>query len=478
MRRRRWENRSERRMHGNGNEDESESPATSRRRPDSRAASSDRTPRGAGRSSCGLEFERYFTAPGVDPFDAVEWEPRDAVIGNEKGETVFEQKDVEVPKFWSQTATNVVVPKYFRGQLGTPERETLGAPADRPGRRHDDRLGQEGRLLRHRGGRRDLPRRAHAPPAATRMPASTRRSGSTSASRSSRSARPASSTRSRTPWSRSSTSPRPRPCSSSSARAPARTSRRCARRARSSPAAAPPRARSRSCGASTPSPAWSRAAARPAAPPRWSILNVEHPDIVEFIACKANEEKKARALIDAGYEAASTSRRRLQLDHLPERQPLGARHRRLHAGGRSRTATGRPAGCTDGRPMADLSGPRPDAHDRRVDLGLRRSRACSTTRRSTAGTPARTRRGSTPRIRAPSTCSSTTRPATWRAQPDEVPRRRRRVRRRALPPACRALDHRPGDPGRPRQLSDARRSPTNRHDFRPLGLGYSNLGAC
>ncbi len=72
----------------------------------------------------GLHFERRFTGPGDDPFELVEWEVRDAVIGDEKGNKVFEQKGVEVPKAWSQTATNVVVSKYFRGQLGTPERET------------------------------------------------------------------------------------------------------------------------------------------------------------------------------------------------------------------------------------------------------------------------------------------------------------------------------------------------------------------
>ena len=71
----------------------------------------------------GIRFERRYTAPGVDPFDAVEWELRDAVITNERGETVFEQRGVEIPKAWSQTATNVVVSKYFRGQLGTPQRE-------------------------------------------------------------------------------------------------------------------------------------------------------------------------------------------------------------------------------------------------------------------------------------------------------------------------------------------------------------------
>ena len=72
----------------------------------------------------GLRFARRFTTPGVHPFDLVDWEVRDAVIGDERGNVVFEQKGVEVPKAWSQTATNVVVSKYFRGQLGTPERET------------------------------------------------------------------------------------------------------------------------------------------------------------------------------------------------------------------------------------------------------------------------------------------------------------------------------------------------------------------
>ena len=71
----------------------------------------------------GLSIARYFTRPGIDPFDEIEWEQRNAVISNEKGEIVFEQKDVEIPKVWSQTATNVVASKYFRGTLGTEERE-------------------------------------------------------------------------------------------------------------------------------------------------------------------------------------------------------------------------------------------------------------------------------------------------------------------------------------------------------------------
>src|SRR5213594_4329046 len=70
----------------------------------------------------GLRFTRRFTREGVHPYDEIEWELRDSVIPGESG-NVFEQKGVEVPKFWSQTATNVVASKYFRGTLGTPERE-------------------------------------------------------------------------------------------------------------------------------------------------------------------------------------------------------------------------------------------------------------------------------------------------------------------------------------------------------------------
>ena len=71
----------------------------------------------------GITFLRYFSREGIDPFDEIEWELRSAVIANEKGETVFEQHDVEMPETWSQLATNIVVSKYFRGPLGSPERE-------------------------------------------------------------------------------------------------------------------------------------------------------------------------------------------------------------------------------------------------------------------------------------------------------------------------------------------------------------------
>ncbi len=75
-------------------------------------------------ATSGLRVERRSTTAGVHPYDQVQWELRTASIANEKGELVFEQKDCEVPAFWSQMATNVVVSKYFRGPLGTPRRET------------------------------------------------------------------------------------------------------------------------------------------------------------------------------------------------------------------------------------------------------------------------------------------------------------------------------------------------------------------
>ncbi|MBI5609556.1 MAG: vitamin B12-dependent ribonucleotide reductase [Deltaproteobacteria bacterium] len=72
----------------------------------------------------GLTMARRFTRPGVHPFDEVAWDRRTASISNTRGEVIFEQKGVEFPSFWSQTATAVVVSKYFRGTLGTADRES------------------------------------------------------------------------------------------------------------------------------------------------------------------------------------------------------------------------------------------------------------------------------------------------------------------------------------------------------------------
>ncbi len=77
----------------------------------------------ADKSKKGLSVKRYFTKEGVHPYDELEWERRTAKITSSKGEIIFEQRDVEVPKFWSQTATDIVAEKYFMGHVGKPGRE-------------------------------------------------------------------------------------------------------------------------------------------------------------------------------------------------------------------------------------------------------------------------------------------------------------------------------------------------------------------
>ena len=72
----------------------------------------------------GLTFKRFFTKAGQHPFDEIDWELRTASIQNEKGQVIFEQAHVEVPREWSMTATNIVASKYFHGKLGTVERES------------------------------------------------------------------------------------------------------------------------------------------------------------------------------------------------------------------------------------------------------------------------------------------------------------------------------------------------------------------
>src|SRR5436309_1683311 len=76
------------------------------------------------KASPGLTFKRFFTKPTQSAYDQVEWELRTASITDATGKSIFEQKDVEVPKDWSMTATNIVASKYLHGTIGTPERES------------------------------------------------------------------------------------------------------------------------------------------------------------------------------------------------------------------------------------------------------------------------------------------------------------------------------------------------------------------
>ncbi|HXS76496.1 MAG TPA: vitamin B12-dependent ribonucleotide reductase [Terracidiphilus sp.] len=76
------------------------------------------------KSQGGLTFSRHFSTEGVSPYDEVKWERRTALIADSKGNTIFEQKDVEIPVDWSMTATNIVASKYLHGPIGSPERES------------------------------------------------------------------------------------------------------------------------------------------------------------------------------------------------------------------------------------------------------------------------------------------------------------------------------------------------------------------
>src|SRR3984957_11461231 len=84
----------------------------------------DQTTPSFGSRAPGLTFDRHFTKPGVSPYDEIVWELRDAIIQDFKGKTIFEQKNVEVPADWSMTATNIVASKYLHGLNGTDERES------------------------------------------------------------------------------------------------------------------------------------------------------------------------------------------------------------------------------------------------------------------------------------------------------------------------------------------------------------------
>src|SRR5579863_6686163 len=97
---------------------------TEKRAPNAVETTTNETVAPAPKKAPGLSFRRLFTKPGESPYDQIEWELRLAQITDAKGNVIFEQKDVEVPKDWSMTATNIVASKYLHGTLGTPERES------------------------------------------------------------------------------------------------------------------------------------------------------------------------------------------------------------------------------------------------------------------------------------------------------------------------------------------------------------------
>ena len=132
----------------------------------------------------GVSFPRHFTAKldnGVTPYDLIQWEARSATIGDSKGAVIFEQRDIQVPADWSQTATNIVASKYFHGRMGSPERESsVGQLVHRVVDTIAD-WGFAGNYFQNQARFRKFPLGTGPPDAAPEAAVSIRLSGSTSA---------------------------------------------------------------------------------------------------------------------------------------------------------------------------------------------------------------------------------------------------------------------------------------------------------
>ena len=355
----------------------------------------------------GLSVERRHTTPGVHPFDEVEWELRDAVIGDPDN-PAFEQRGVEFPKSWSQNATNIVAQKYFRGRLGSEEREgsvkqiiarVAGTIAGwgRDGgyfATDEDADAFEAELthiLLHQKAAFNSPVwfnvgfEEHPQCSAcfilsvedtmeSILDWNTKegqifRGGSGSGinlsnirgsvehlSKGGLASGPVSFMRGADAW-----------------------------------------AGTIKSGGKT------RRAAK------MVVLDVDHPDIEDFIWCKAKEEKKAEALRDAGFDMSIDGEGFTSIQYQNANNSVRVSDEFM-AGGRGRRRLG-PDRPQRRRDDEDAAGPRPARARSPTQPGAAPTRASSTTRSSTAGTPAPSRGGSTPRTRAPSTCTSTTRPA-------------------------------------------------------------------
>ena len=283
----------------------------------------------------------------------------------------------------------------------------------RPGGRHHHRLGPQGRLLRRRRGGRGLPRRAqvpdHPPEGGVQLAGVVQhRRGRACPSR----RRPASSSPSTTRWTPSSTGTSRRASSSRAARAPGINLSRI----RSSQEGLK--------GGGTASGPVSFMRGADASAGTIKSRRQDPPGGQDGHPRRRPPRHRGLHLVQGhrGAQGPGAARRRLRhgprrqgqpLDPVPERQQLGPGHRRVHAGGHRRRATGTCGPSPTGEVVQTVQGPRPVPPDRQGGVGVRRSRACSSTPRSTGGTPRQSPAGSTAATRARSTCTSTTRPATW-----------------------------------------------------------------
>ncbi len=304
----------------------------------------------------GLTFRRFFTKAGVSPYDEVEWEFRTAQITDSKGGILFEQKDVEVPKDWSMTATNIVAVKYLHGTVGTPERETgvrqlvtrvAETIRDWGCRQGYFRTPEDGATF-HDELVHLLVRQYAAFNSPVWFNVGCDRIEPNSDARTGTGTRRRSASNSASP---DTPSPQCSACFINSVKDSLDSILTLAKTegmlfkwgsgtgTNLSPLRSSTEGLSGGGTASGPlsfmkgfdafagvikSGGKTRRAAK------MVILNIDHPDIVDFIECKSKEEAKAHALVAAGLRRLASRLRRLLVHLLPERQQLRPRHRRLH----------------------------------------------------------------------------------------------------------------------------------------------------
>ena len=427
----------------------------------------------------GIGIRRHFTTAGVHPYDEVEWERRDAahhqLQGRRRrlraarrrvpGRLVAERHQHRRPE---------VLPRHPRhARAGV-----VAAPGDRPGRRHDHRLG------RRRTATSSTTHEAEAFRDELKYLLVTQQAAFNSPvwfnigvqGRAAAGAAPASSSPSTTRWTRSSTGTARRARSSRAARARASTCRSIRSSASSSSRAAAPRRgpvsfmRGADASAGTiKSGGKTRRAAK------MVILNVDHPDIEEFIWCKASEERKARVLRDAGFDMDLDGADSHSIQYQNANNSVRVTDEFMQAV--VDDADWHLRAVTDRRGRPDGPGPRPHAPDRRGGVGVRRPRHAVRHHDQPLAHRAQHRPHQRLQpvlgVHAPRQLGV----QPGQHQPAEVPRRRRHVRRRGLQGTpsrsmFTAQEILVGNADYPTETI----AETSRK-FRQLGLGYANLGA-
>ena len=352
----------------------------------------------------GLRFPRYFTAKlaaGRTPYDEVRWERRTASIGNDKGAIIFEQKDIEVPADWSQTATNIVASKYFHGRwdrrsgkaasrksfIGSWTRSRTGASTDRYFSSLDDAENFRSELAHL-----TLNQKAcfNSPVWFNVGVKEENRGYGWYYDEATESIRKMDRTLHR---------PQCSACFINSVQDTLESILDLAKTegmlfkwgSGTGTNLSPLREENgllwgggRACGPLSFMKGFDafagviKSGGKTRRAAKMVILNAEHPDIEQFIWCKAKEEKKAHTLVDAGYDSVAR-RRGLRLDLLPERQQLRARDRRVHArrGGRRRLVDH--VAWYAAQPVQALRRARPDARRSPRRRGSAATPACSST---------------------------------------------------------------------------------------------------